>query len=574
MIRRLSIARFRGISALTWCPGPGLNVILGGGDAGKTTILDAIGLVLSPINPSTLSDTDYFGRRVDDGFEIEAVMALPMDSAVADQMRPAWPWAWDGKAPAVPALEGDTGEAVYRLRVRGTEDLELIFEVIQPDGSTDSLPVTLRRSIGLVRLSGDDRNDRDLRLVLGSALDRLLSDKGLRSRLASDLAEAEVKDALADAAKEALGDLDRAFRERNLPAGLDLAITGGQGASIAALIGLTAECAGAPLPLANWGAGTRRLAALAIAEQRQGDRPITLVDEVERGLEPYRQHALVEKLQNSGAQVFVTTHSPAAIAAASHAHLWYVDHTGKIGPLEADKIARHRSDDPNAFLSRLTIVAEGVTEVGFASVLLQRALGKPLTYFGVHVSNGGGHEFTLELLEALEAGGLAFGGFADNEGDKHPTRWKTLVDALGLLLFRWPKNCLEENVFAVTPNEKLERLMADPLFTATGTRRQTLAMRLGIEASTFAEVAAAAGERLRPTMIDAALGKVPAGREEDKRTYQAHGRIWFKSGAGGRELAGKVFRLGLWPALKPQLLPFCNAVRVALGLPEVEDLPA
>ncbi len=182
MIRRLSIARFRGISALTWWPGPGLNLILGGGDVGKTTILDAIGLVLSPVNPSTLSDTDYFGRSIEDGFEIEAVMTLPADSAIADQVRPAWPWAWDGEGPVVPALEGDTGDAVYWLRVRGTDDLELVYEVVQPNGSTDSLPVTLRRSIGRVRLSGDDRNDRDLRLVQGSALDRLLSDKGLRSR--------------------------------------------------------------------------------------------------------------------------------------------------------------------------------------------------------------------------------------------------------------------------------------------------------------------------------------------------------------------------------------------------------
>lgn len=573
-IRRLSITRFRGIGNLTWRPKPGVNLILGGGDVGKTTILDAISLVLSPVNPSTLSDTDYFGRAIEDGFEIEAVMALPTDGAIADQVRPAWPWAWDGKNPVVPALEGDAGEPVYRLRIRGTEDLELVYEVIQPDGSTDSLPVTLRRSIGLVRLSGDDRNDRDLRLVQGSALDRLLSDKGLRSRLASRLAEAEVNDALGDPAKKALGDLDSAFRERNLPAGLDLAITGGQGTSIAALIGLTADHAGVALPLASWGAGTRRLAALAIAEQRQGDQPVTLVDEVERGLEPYRQRVLVEKLQDSGAQVFVTTHSPAAIAAAATASLWYVDHKGEIGPLEANKIARHRSSDPNAFLARLTIVAEGLTEVGFASVLLQRALGAPLTQFGVHISNGGGHEFTLELLEALKAGGLTFGGFADDEDGKHPTRWKNLEDALGLLLFRWPKGCLEENVFAAMPKDRLELLMADPLGERTGMRRQTLTLRLGIEAKTFAEVAAAAGEKLRPTMIEAALGTVPAGCDEDKGTYKAHGGTWFKSMAGGRELGEKVFSLGLWPALKPQLLPFCNGVRAALRLPAVEDLPA
>lgn len=572
IIRRLSISHFRGLANLVWRPGPSVNLILGGGDVGKTTILDAIGLVLSPVNPSTLSDTDYFGRGIETGFEIEIVISLPTDSAISAQVRPAWPWAWDGKDPVVPALDGDAGEPVYCLRVRGTEDLELVYEVLQPDGSTDSLPVTLRRSIGLVRLSGDDRNDRDLRLVQGSALDRLLSDKGLRSRLASELAAAEVKDVLGDQAKKALTDLDKTFSERSLPAGLDLSITGGQGASIAALVGLTADRNGVPLPLASWGAGTRRLAALAIAEQRQGDRPVTIVDEVERGLEPYRQHALVEKLQNSGAQVFVTTHSPDAIAAASKASLWYVDHKGQIGPLDANKIARHRASDPNAFLARFTIVAEGLTEVGFASVLLDRALGVSLTQFGVHISNGGGHEYTLDLLEALGAGGLSFGGFADDEDGKHPMRWKALEETLGPVLFRWPKGCLEENVFGVTPDEMLEALMADPLGERTGMRRRTLTLRLGAEARTFAELAAAAGDKLRPTMIEAALGTVPPGREEDKGTYKAHGGTWFKSLAGGRELAGKVFDLGLWPKLRPQLLPFCNGVRTALGLSNIEDL--
>jgi hypothetical protein len=120
----------------------------------------------------------------------------------------------------------------------------------------------------------------------------------------------------------------------------------------------------------------------------------------------------------------------------------------------------------------------------------------------------------------------------------------------------------------------LEALMADPLGERTGMRRQTLTLRLRIGAKTFAEVALVAGEKLRPTMIGAALGIVPSGCEEDKGTFKAHGGTWFKSVSGGSELGGKVFSLGLWPALKSQLLPFCNSVRGALGLPAVEDLPA
>jgi putative ATP-dependent endonuclease of OLD family len=186
------IERFRGITSLKWKPSRGVNVILGGGDVGKTTILEAIALLLSPVNPTTLSDPDYHDRDIEAGFSIEAVLSLPVGAGMSSQIKPSWPWEWSGEEATVPALEHDgklAGELVHRVCVRGTEDLELACEIVQPDGSADSFPVALRRAIGLVRLSGDDRNDRDLRLVQGSALDRLLSDKGLRSRMASKLAK-------------------------------------------------------------------------------------------------------------------------------------------------------------------------------------------------------------------------------------------------------------------------------------------------------------------------------------------------------------------------------------------------
>ena len=47
-IQQIKIERFRGIKQLTWHPAAGLNVVLGGGNVGKTTILEAIALLLSP----------------------------------------------------------------------------------------------------------------------------------------------------------------------------------------------------------------------------------------------------------------------------------------------------------------------------------------------------------------------------------------------------------------------------------------------------------------------------------------------------------------------------------------------
>ena len=125
-IYHLAIERFRGIKTLSWHPARSVNVILGGGDVGKTTILDAVGLLLSPTNSTIVSDTDYYARDEKAGFVIEAVFALPPSSGINHQIKPAWPWDWNGSEAVVPSIDGNgstKSEPVYRLRVRGTEDL-------------------------------------------------------------------------------------------------------------------------------------------------------------------------------------------------------------------------------------------------------------------------------------------------------------------------------------------------------------------------------------------------------------------------------------------------------------------
>jgi len=46
-IYTLTIERFRGITSLKWKPSGGVSVILGGGDVGKTTILESLALLRS-----------------------------------------------------------------------------------------------------------------------------------------------------------------------------------------------------------------------------------------------------------------------------------------------------------------------------------------------------------------------------------------------------------------------------------------------------------------------------------------------------------------------------------------------
>lgn len=573
---QLYIRGYRGLKQLTWHPAPGLNVVLGGGDVGKSTILDAIGLLLSPSNPTTLAETDFFQREVDAGFEIEAVMSLPPESGINYQFNHSWPWVWNGAAAVAPTTEGTgedvAGDAVYKLRVRGTLDLELLYEVVQPDGSAATLSAGLRRAIGLVRLGGDDRHDRDLRLVQGSALDRLLSDQTLRSKVTAEVGKTDVRGRLLPDKQGNLATLDGAFKERQLPTGLDLSLVGGPGASVLSLVGLTADAGPVKLPLSTWGAGTRRLAALEVARQNHGHAPITIVDEVERGLEPYRQRALIERLQAAPSQAVATTHSPFVIRAAGKAAFWYLDSGGNIGALDGAKIEPVRSNDPGAFLARLTIVVEGATEQGFCHALLERAIEGDIDALGLHVCNAGGHEETLGVLKALSNSGLCFGGVADNEG-KYEDGWNKVRTTLGSRLLRWDTGCIEDNTLGLLTDIQLEQILTTGL--DAGARRRTLKERLNTQDKTFAELAAAAasGAGLKAVVLEAAKGVVPEGTEQDlRKRFKSHAQEWFKSVEGGRELGGLIFSLGLWPLLRPKLLPFCNGIREVLSLAPIADL--
>ncbi|MEG0299584.1 MAG: AAA family ATPase, partial [Aurantimicrobium sp.] len=63
-IRLVEINHFRSIKSLSWFPANGVNCLIGPGDSGKSTILDAIDLCLGARRGLVLSDTDFYGLDV------------------------------------------------------------------------------------------------------------------------------------------------------------------------------------------------------------------------------------------------------------------------------------------------------------------------------------------------------------------------------------------------------------------------------------------------------------------------------------------------------------------------------
>ena len=84
MLRRLQIEHFRGIESAEWAINRRLVGLVGAGDSTKTTLLDAIGLVLSPNYNPQFTDADFFGFDLTKNIVIEAAITDLPDNLIKE----------------------------------------------------------------------------------------------------------------------------------------------------------------------------------------------------------------------------------------------------------------------------------------------------------------------------------------------------------------------------------------------------------------------------------------------------------------------------------------------------------
>src|SRR4051794_15745647 len=73
-IRKIEIANFRALQAFAWTPLPRINCLIGPGDSGKSTILDAIDLCLGARRTAQFTDADF--HNLDVGSQIEITLTI------------------------------------------------------------------------------------------------------------------------------------------------------------------------------------------------------------------------------------------------------------------------------------------------------------------------------------------------------------------------------------------------------------------------------------------------------------------------------------------------------------------
>jgi len=322
-LRQIVIERFRGIRALTFMPGP-RTVLLGANNSGKSTVLEALDLLLHPgfgrPRPAP-TEIDYFDRDPSQGFSIEAVIGQLPAAFVPEVRQQLEGWRTETEE-LVAEPEGDGIEPVIRVRVRGGPDFDIVHEFAKPETAGTRLSQRLRLEIGWV-FDGRTRDPfRQLAFYQGGLFDRLFGDielepavTALREALGQGATAVNTEEGVRAKLEEIGGDLRGlgllrpgelprfevgSVSARELLQALQLALPGGN--------------VFIPLPRQGRGAQRLLLVALLLRLAQVGGRPVIGgFEEPEEALEPLRQSQVARMLAaivDGGGQVFVVTHSP------------------------------------------------------------------------------------------------------------------------------------------------------------------------------------------------------------------------------------------------------------------------
>lgn len=475
-IRRLEIRNFRSIKTLDWAPSPGINCLIGPGDSGKSTILDAIDLCLGARRSISIADTDFYELVVSEPIVITVTLGdlseelLSLD-AYGEFLRGHD--ATTGQIEPEPRIDIET---VLTLRLEIGADLEpswlLYSERAQEQGLERGLAWKHRAALAPARIG--NYASTHLSWSRSSVLNRLTTE---RPDLGAELARA-ARDARTGFGNQAGAQLaetlqvvTRAAATLGVPVGQAQAMLDAHAVSIGdGAIALHSETG---IPLRSLGTGSARLLMAGLQREAAQAATIALVDEVEFGLEPHRLKRLLDSLgakdANLPLQALMTTHSPVALRELSGNQLFIVRREGGghvVRPAGVtDQVQSILRTDPEAFLAKSILVCEGASEVGLARGIDQYGVeDHNLTSFfalgGAYVDAGGSTpDRCLEKALVLRRLGYNVTAFIDADKEPTPELLATLfAEGVGLLTWRAGR-ALEDELFICMTDAAIDALL-------------------------------------------------------------------------------------------------------------------
>lgn len=473
VIRKIEVTNFRCLKSFKWDPRPGINGLIGPGDSGKSTILDAIDYCLGARRNLQLADTDFYRLDVSQPINIKITLGRLNDALKGIEAYGPYLRGFNATTGEIAEEPEASLETVLSLQMLVAADLEpqwtLVSERATAQGLTRNLGWQDRLKIAPTRLGAF--SDYNLSWRRGSILNRLTEERPDASA-ALVAAAREVRAAFGEQAEDQLSEalmiVAETARQLGISTGENIkALLNSHSVSVSGgTISLHDENG---VPLRELGLGSARLLIAGLQRKASASSPIALVDELEYGLEPHRIIRLVDALGAKEAdpplQVFITTHSPVAVRELSGNQLFVV--RGRDGQHSATCIGTDNDVQgtirvhPDALLAPSILVCEGATEVGFMRGIDQHRVsaGKiALAASGVAIVDGGGTN-AFRRANAFLSLGYRTAVLRDSDVSINAAADKRFLEGGGTI-FPWsPGRSIEDELFECLPDTGIDGLL-------------------------------------------------------------------------------------------------------------------
>lgn len=509
-ISQLSIQNFRGLRTASLLL-PNHAVLIGDNNVGKSTVLEALDLVLGPDRLSRQSPIDehdfHLGRYLAQiEKETEQQEAIPppqiVITAVVTELSEEQgahfgnyvEW-WDPSKNSIfdsPDAAGlDASPAIPAIRVTfiGAYDADeddfvgktYFTRTIDENEFPDTFTKIDKQKCGFLYLRSIRTGNRALSLERGSLLDIILRLKEIRPKMwEATLSELSNFDVASDpqlGISGVLGSIDAALkkyvpREWGIQPHLRVSALTRRHLREVITAFLDTGNGSHSAPFFRQGTGTINMLLLAMLSQIAEDRQnvIFAMEEPETAIPPYAQKRIIHELRKLSAQTIFTSHSPYVLEEFS------LDETVVLGRSadgtltqsrvvlpESVKLKRYRQEFRTRFceglLARRVLVAEGATEATAVPATARRLSElNPSTYasleaLGISILDAGSETQIADLARIYRNLGKETFALCDKQSNNR----KKEIEAEVRILFMHEEDGFEDLVFKNTTQVALER---------------------------------------------------------------------------------------------------------------------
>ena len=435
-IHSLTIKNFRGIKEFHQeFRDKKFVCLIGRGDSGKSTILDAISYVLSPSWTIPFYDTDFYKCNTGEPIQIEATVTGLDEYFLSESKTGLYIRGIDKDGKIVDDFEESEGVPALTIRLLVQDDLEPRWYIVPHKDAEELLEVKAAARARFNANLINDYADRHFSWNKGNPLYSILKQQEAEKQDNENIVVNALREAKQKIDNNGFKELESAIENVVAKAaefGVDIKETTStlDFKDIALKDSKVVLHDENKIPFRLKGKGLKRLISIAIQLTQSQDSGIILIDEVEQGLEPDRAQHLVSQLKKNNSQVFITTHSRDVAVELDAADIMIM-RKGKEELMQVpDDIQDCIRKNPEALMAKKIVICEGATEVGICKGINEYRVTqgkKNSSYNGVRFADGSGTNL-VKYAKGFKTLGYDIVVFCDSDDTGVNSHKQSLID--------------------------------------------------------------------------------------------------------------------------------------------------